>query len=81
MNVSREIFITGGTSGIGAAIARAFAAAGARVTATGATVVEVQAAQAQRPNAGIAFEVLDVRDGDAVQARLGQYKGLDVLVN
>ena len=33
----REVFVTGGTSGIGAAIARAFAASGARVYATGAT--------------------------------------------
>ena len=81
MSTTRNVFITGGTSGIGAAIARAFAAADAHVTATGATTAEVQAAQAHGPNAGIAFEVLDVRDGDAVKARLGQYDGLDVLVN
>lgn len=81
MTSSRNVFITGGTSGIGAAIARAFIATGANVTATGATAAEVQAAQAQGPNAGIAFETLDVRDGDAVKARLGQYAGLDVLVN
>ena len=80
---SSNVFITGGTSGIGAAIARAFAATGARVVATGATAAEVQAAQAHGPNNGIDFETLDVRDGDAVKARLGQYKGegLDVLVN
>ena len=81
MTSARDIFITGGTSGIGAAIARAFAAADAHVTATGATTAEVQAAQAHGPNAGIAFEVLDVQGGDAVKARLGQYDGLDVLVN
>ena len=79
MTSSRSVFITGGTSGIGAAIARAFAATGADVMATGATAAEVQAAHA--PNAGIAFEVLDVRDGGAVQARLARYEGLDVLVN
>lgn len=81
MTSSRNVFITGGTSGIGAAIARAFIATGANVTATGATAAEVRAAQAHGPNAGIAFETLDVRDGDAVKARLGQYAGLDVLVN
>ena len=81
MSSMRHVFITGGTSGIGAAIARAFAATGARVTATGATPAEVQAAQAQGLNAGIAFEVMDVRDGDAVKARLGRDDGLDVLVN
>ena len=81
MTSPRNVFITGGTSGIGAAIARAFAASGARVTATGATPAEVQAARADAAHAGIDFEVLDVRDGHAVQARLGQYEGLDVLVN
>lgn len=81
MSAARHVFITGGTSGIGAAIARAFIATGANVTATGATAAEVRAAQAHGPNAGIAFETLDVRDGDAVKARLGQYAGLDVLVN
>ena len=77
----RDVFVTGGTGGIGAAIARAFAASGARVWASGATVGEVQAAQAQAQNAGIGFELLDVRDGQAVQARLGGLAGLDVLVN
>src|SRR5574343_723216 len=81
MSAARHVFITGGTSGIGAAIARAFIATGASVTATGATAAEVQAAQAHAPNAGIAFETLDVRDGEAVKARLGRYEGLDVLVN
>jgi NAD(P)-dependent dehydrogenase (short-subunit alcohol dehydrogenase family) len=81
MTFSRSVFITGGTSGIGAAIARAFAATGAHVTATGATAAEVQAAKTHAPNAGIDFEVLDVRDGDAVKARLARYEGLDVLVN
>ena len=81
MTSPRNVFITGGTSGIGAAIARAFAATGARVTATGATPAQVQAARAHAAHAGIDFEVLDVRDGDAVKTRLGQYEGLDVLVN
>ena len=81
MSSSRKVFITGGTSGIGAAIARAFVATGARVTATGATAAEVQAAQAHAQNTGIAFEMLDVRDGEAVKARLGRDEGLDVLVN
>ena len=81
MNSPRHVFVTGGTSGIGAAIARAFAATGARVVATGATAAEVQAARTHAPNAGIAFEALDVRDGAAVQTRLASCEGLDVLVN
>jgi tripartite ATP-independent transporter DctM subunit len=55
MDKERQVFITGGTSGIGAAIARAFAATGASVTATGATMAEVEAAQALPANRLIDF--------------------------
>jgi NAD(P)-dependent dehydrogenase (short-subunit alcohol dehydrogenase family) len=68
----RTVLVTGGTSGIGAAIAAAFEAAGDRVTVTGATAAECRA-----PNA----RVLDVRDGDAVQALLAGFEQLHVLVN
>jgi NAD(P)-dependent dehydrogenase (short-subunit alcohol dehydrogenase family) len=81
MNSVRNIFITGGTSGIGAAIARAFAASGASVTATGATAGEVEAAQALPANRLIAFHVLDVRHAEHVRAHLAEHKALDVLVN
>ena len=78
----RRILVTGGTSGIGAGIAQAFAAQGAEVTVTGARNAEVERARADPAMAaGIAFEVMDVRDGDAVKARLGRDDGLDVLVN
>lgn len=73
----RSILVSGGTSGIGAAIARAFLAAGDRVCVTGATAAEAQAARA----AGLDARVLDVRDVDAVQALLAQLDTLDVLVN
>ncbi len=81
MDKANQVFITGGTSGIGAAIARAFAATGASVTATGATDAEVAAAQALPVNHRIAFRVLDVRQNAAVQSVLGEFSGLDVLVN
>ena len=42
--MARQILITGGTSGIGAGIAAAFAAQGDQVTVTGATAAEVDAA-------------------------------------
>ena len=42
---NRHVLVTGGTSGIGAAIAAAFTAEGARVTVTG--IAEADAAQAQ----------------------------------
>lgn len=81
MDTLKKVFITGGTSGIGAAIARAFSAAGASVTATGATRAEVEAAQALAANRLIAFHVLDVRQNAAVQNLLGGFAELDVLVN
>ena len=81
MNTVKKVFITGGTSGIGAAIARAFAATGASVTATGATPAEVEAAQALSANRLVAFHVLDVRQNEHVQNVLGEFGEFDVLVN
>lgn len=75
----RQVLVTGGTSGIGAAIARAFAAEGATVLVTGATVQEVADAKATMP--AIAAEVLDVRDGAAVQSLVSGFKQLDHVVN
>lgn len=74
----RQVFVSGGTSGIGAAIAHAFAHSGAQVTATGATAAEVTAAQ---PAANLQHRVLDVRDGAAVKALLESLGPLDVVVN
>jgi len=75
----KKVLVSGGTSGIGAGIATAFAAEGAQVWATGATAAEADAATAARP--GIEHRVLDVRDGDAVTALLQQLGELDVVVN
>jgi NAD(P)-dependent dehydrogenase (short-subunit alcohol dehydrogenase family) len=74
----RHVLITGATSGIGAGIARAFAAQGDRVVATGATEAEVEAAA---DCDGIAHRRLDVRDGDAVKHLLEELGELDVVVN
>jgi len=76
--MARQILITGGTSGIGAGIAAAFAAAGDQVTVTGATAAEVSAAAGR---AGTTPQVLDVRDGAAVQALVAALGPLDVVVN
>lgn len=75
----RTVLVTGGTSGIGAAIASGFAAAGATVTATGATRSEVEAADAA--SSTVRNVVLDVRDRQAVDAMVGAFDALDVVVN
>jgi NAD(P)-dependent dehydrogenase (short-subunit alcohol dehydrogenase family) len=80
-NPARNILVTGATSGIGLAVARAFAADGERVTATGATDAEVAAAQAAGPASSITFLRLDVRDDSAVRAQVAALGELDVVVN
>ncbi|MCW5620514.1 MAG: SDR family oxidoreductase [Burkholderiales bacterium] len=74
---NRFAFVTGGTSGIGLAIARGLAAAGATVRVSGLTDHEVAAAT----TAGEDAVRLDVADGDAVEAVIGRLNRLDVLVN
>jgi len=75
-----RVLVTGGTSGIGAAIAAGFAGAGARVLATGATSREVEAAKAGNGN-GVDFCLLDVRYRQAVEAVVSSLETLDVIVN
>jgi NAD(P)-dependent dehydrogenase (short-subunit alcohol dehydrogenase family) len=73
--------VVGGSSGIGAAIARALACAGATVTVTGATGADVtQARAASRFRAHDAV-ALDVRDAAAVAALIGDLPRIDILVN
>lgn len=76
----KSVLVVGGTSGIGAAIARGFAAHGAAVTATGANDAEAQAARDGAPS-GVQYQVLDVRHGEAIQRFVDTIDRLDVLVN
>lgn len=77
----RRVLVVGATSGIGHGIAKAFARAGAQVTATGATAAEVAAAQAQAGHPGIDFAPLDVRDDASVTRLFEALDRLDVLIN
>ncbi|WP_442583881.1 SDR family NAD(P)-dependent oxidoreductase [Mesorhizobium sp. ASY16-5R] len=77
----RQVLITGGTSGIGAAIGEAFLKLGAAVLATGVTEAEVEAARAQPGLAGAGFTTLDVRNGKAVVETVAALPRLDHVVN
>lgn len=77
----RQVLVVGGTSGIGAGIAAAFAAAGAAVTVTGATDRDCEAARAAADLAAVGVRQLDVRDADAVAACVAEQTELAVLVN
>ena len=76
--MNRDVLVIGATSGIGWAIAQRFGAEGDRVVATGASAQEVQSA---RQAEGVVFQRLDVRDAQAVEALVGGFRSLDVLVN
>jgi len=84
----RTVFISGGSSGIGAELVRAFAAQGSQVAfcgtrAQGGDALIAELAQAGRP--APYYEACDVRDIPALQALLGRvaerYGPIRVLVN
>lgn len=72
------MLVVGGTSGIGAGIARGFLSEGAQLIVTGATAAEAEAARVSLEGAQTA--VLDVRDAEAVQRTVGDLRSLDHLV-
>ena len=76
---NQRVLITGGTSGIGFAIAQAFADAGADVTATGLTDAEVSDAGQREPR--IRVRRLDVRDSAGVVELVREFDSLHVLIN
>ena len=72
-----EVLVVGASrAGIGAAIARAFQDAGARVAITGA-----EPEPAAEDRARFAYTQLDLTDLDAVQALAARTEKLDILVN
>ena len=77
----RVALVSGGTSGIGAAIAEALAACGATVIVTGATDAEAETARAEPAFLCREAHALDVRDAAAIAAFMGAMSRLDILVN
>jgi NAD(P)-dependent dehydrogenase (short-subunit alcohol dehydrogenase family) len=79
MFFGRTVLVTGGTSGIGRAIAEAFAAEGADVVVTGLTEAEAEACRGA--SRGLTAHCLDVADQAAIDKLVAAFSRLDVLVN
>lgn len=81
----RTVFITGATSGFGAAAARRFAAAGARLIVCGRRAERLEALAAELAPRPVHPLTLDVRDGDAVLAAVetlpAPFAEVDILLN
>ena len=81
----RTVFITGATSGFGAAAVKRFAEAGWRVIATGRRAERLQPLVDQFGADKVHAAVFDIRDEVALEASLAalpeSFRGIDVLVN
>lgn len=83
----RMVLVTGGTSGIGQAIAFAFAAEGHQVIATGVSAAEVAEFRGNLESKSVVLRErisaveLDVTDAAAIQRLVSSLPRLDVLVN
>jgi NAD(P)-dependent dehydrogenase (short-subunit alcohol dehydrogenase family) len=75
----KTALVTGGTGGIGGAIAIALADAGCRVTATGLTVEEIERFDSKSRD--ITPRVLDVTNSEQVARLVEEFSSLDILVN
>ena len=76
--MSQQVLVTGGSRGIGRAIAGAFAAAGYRVLATG---IEAELPSGDSGPGELQFSHLDVQQPDQISALINDLDRLDVLVN
>lgn len=79
----KNALVTGGTRGIGYALAQALAQAGARVTITGRDAVSLKAAVAQLRASGVEAQgqVLDVTQVESIQQTLAAAGRVDILIN
>lgn len=75
---SARVLVTGGTSGIGAAVATAYRDAGASVTITG---TRSSADQYGPDIQGLQYSSLDITDAASIATVAGRLSGLDILVH
>lgn len=75
-----HVVVTGGGSGIGAAVAKRLRAEGARITLMGRSLERLQA-QAAVLGAGVAVQACDVADEASVEGAFAAVGDVDVLVN
>jgi len=73
-----KVLVTGGSNGIGAAIAKAFADAGAEVIITG---TRASASEYEDDLAAYEYRQLQLTDKAAIEALAASLGGLDILVN
>ena len=80
----KTAIVTGGTRGIGRAIAKALVSAGANVAITGRLEVDIENALAELNQVGpgtVSGYVCDVRNYEHVKSLFGAFGGVDILVN
>ncbi|MEW5729287.1 MAG: SDR family NAD(P)-dependent oxidoreductase [Pseudomonadota bacterium] len=81
----RTVFVTGATAGFGVAIARRYAAAGARLVLCGRRAERLAAVKAELSSVPVHTITLDVRDraavAEAVDCLPAEFAAVDVLVN
>jgi uncharacterized oxidoreductase len=73
------VLITGGTSGIGLALAKKFIAERNEVIVTGTNPEKAEAIQKQLPN--ITIELADIRDRTALDRLVSKYPQVNILIN
>jgi 3-oxoacyl-[acyl-carrier protein] reductase len=73
-----KVLVTGGSNGIGYAIAQRYQAAGAQVTITG---TQVGAADYDNDLSGLIYRQLRVQDRQQIEALAAGLDGLDILIN
>jgi uncharacterized oxidoreductase len=73
------VLITGGTSGIGLAMARKFLDKGNVVIVTGTNADKAAAVQSELPN--LKIELADIRDRSALDRLVSEYPDVNILIN